>query len=339
MELHWGVLGSGRISHDFVLAVKESKLPHHHFVAIGSRSQESSDAFGNELDIPHRYPDYDAVMNDPEVNIIYIGTIHTLHYPLAIKCLRSGKHILIEKPVTMNAKQFEHIMAVAREHKLFVMEGMWTRYFPLMIKLKELLDEKAIGEVTYLNGNFGFVAPENVLRLLQNDLGGGALLDVGIYLVSMCYFITKQYPVEITSFGVIKNDIDYQTSTIFIYENCHALMTCGFNSKYVNTFTICGTEGSIVIEYPFWCPTTMTMKKGDNVTHFNFDLPPTTGTYFFTNSIGLSYEAEYIRIAISEGKLESHRQTLEDSLSVMKMIDTIKAQIELHYGKHEEMIK
>jgi len=338
MDIYWGILGSGKICHDFVLAVKEAKLEHHHFVAIGSRSQLSSDSFGEDFNIPNRYHDYESVILDPSVNVCYIGTIHTLHYELAIKCLRNGKHVLIEKPVTMNAKQFEHIISIAKENNLFVMEAMWSRYFPLVIKLRELLDEKAIGEVTYLSGNFGFVPSENLLRLLQNDLGGGALLDVGIYLISMAYFITQKMPLNINSFSTLKNSIDYQTSMVFIYENSHAVLTCGLNAKYVNEFLICGTEGSIKIDYPFWCPTSMVMKQEDKETKFTYKLPTSDRKFNFTNSMGLSYEAEYLRQALQDGKLESHRQTLEDSLNIMKIIDEVKKQIGLDYGKNEQLI-
>ena len=187
-KLRWGILGTGYIATLFaegLRVVSDAEL-----VAVGSRSQDSADAFGDKFDVPRRYASYEAVANDDEVDVVYVSTLHNLHKENTLMSLRAGKAVLCEKPFAINVNEAEEMVAVAREEKRFLMEAMWTRYFPIMVRLRELLAEGVIGDVRMLHADFGFRTDFDPRgRLFNPEFGGGALLDVGIYPLSLSYMI------------------------------------------------------------------------------------------------------------------------------------------------------
>src|SRR5882762_7410329 len=170
-RIHWGILGTGKIAHQFAAALR--RLPDAELLAVGSRSADSAGHFANEFGISRRYGNYAELVSDPEVEVIYIATPHSCHAENTRLALNVGKAVLCEKPFTINAAQAREVIQLARERKLFQMEAMWTRCFPLMKKLRELLTSGAIGEVRQLTADFGFRAEyQDDSRLFGPEFGG-----------------------------------------------------------------------------------------------------------------------------------------------------------------------
>jgi predicted dehydrogenase len=187
-QVAWGILGTGSIAHTFAKAVGESKTGR--LVAIGSRSQESADKFGDEFDVPHRHATYEELLSNPEVQAVYISTPHPQHAEWAIKTADAGKHILCEKPLTMNYPEAMAVVEAAVRNDVFLMEAFMYRCHPQTAKLVELIREGAIGQVRVIQADFSFHGgynPES--RLLNPELGGGGILDVGCYCASMARLI------------------------------------------------------------------------------------------------------------------------------------------------------
>ena len=182
-KFRWGILGTGAIARQFVQGLRS--LPEAEVFAVGSRSEASATKFADKRNIPRRHASYDVLASDPDVDVVYIATPHPFHAENATLCLQAGKAVLCEKPFCVNAAEAERVVELAREKRLFIMEGMWTRFFPLMEEVRRLVSEGAIGEVRMLNVDFGFRADlDPASRLFDQRLGGGALLDVGVYCVS-----------------------------------------------------------------------------------------------------------------------------------------------------------
>ena len=186
--IRWGILGAGSIAHKFAQGL--ASAPDAKLVAIGSRSQDKAHAFGEEYAIPNRHGSYEALAGDPNVDIVYVATPHPMHKPDTLLCLQAGKAVLCEKPFSINAADSLDMIAEARKRKQFLMEAMWTRCFPAMRSLKSVIAEGVIGEPRLLQADFGFRANFNPDgRLFNPALGGGALLDVGVYTISLSSMI------------------------------------------------------------------------------------------------------------------------------------------------------
>ena len=187
-KVRWGILGTGAIAKQFVQALRF--VPEAEVFAVGSRSRASAQEFADKKGIPRRHASYDDLASDPDVDVVYIATPHPFHAENATLCLEAGKAVLCEKPFCVNAAEAERVVGLARKKRLFIMEGMWTRFFPLMEEVRRLVSEGAIGEVRMLNVDFGFRADlDPASRLFDPKLGGGALLDVGVYCVSFASMI------------------------------------------------------------------------------------------------------------------------------------------------------
>ena len=183
-RVRWGILGPGSIAHKFVAGL--SLIPDAEVVAVGSRSIERANAFADEYGIPHRYGSYQELVDDADVDVIYVATPHSLHREHTLLCLQGGKPVLCEKPMAVNAREVAEMIQVAGNKNLFLMEAMWTRFLPVWVKVRELLAKGVIGEPRMLTADFGSRAakdPEH--RLFAPHLAGGALLDVGVYPVSL----------------------------------------------------------------------------------------------------------------------------------------------------------
>ena len=179
--IRWGILGPGSIAHKFAVGLQA--IPAGELVAVGSRDQQRADAFADQYGAPNRHASYEALSTDPDIDAVYVATPHPFHQDNAILCLEAGKAVLCEKPFTINAAEAEAV--VARANGVFLMEAMWSRYLPIMVQVRQWLDAGAIGEPLMVSADFGFRAGVNPAgRLFNPALGGGALLDIGIYVVS-----------------------------------------------------------------------------------------------------------------------------------------------------------
>jgi len=323
-NIRWGILGTGNIAHQFAHGLQS--VPDAELVAIASRSQERADSFGDEFGVPNRYPSYEAFAADAEVDAVYISTPHPYHKDNTILCLEAGKAVLCEKPFAINATEAAEMIRVARERKVFLMEAMWSRFFPAYVKLRALLSENAIGEVRQVTADFGFRTAYNPKhRLFDPKLGGGALLDVGIYPVSFASSIYGKQPAEIRSLAT-KSDtgVDEMSAYLFQYDDgALALLSAATRLRTQNEAFILGTEGYIKLPNRFWMPDRLIVQRADDNTPQEIALP------FEGN--GYNYEAIEVGNCLWAGKLESDIIPLDETLQLMQTLDTIRAQWGLKY--------
>jgi len=319
--INWGILGTGSIAKKFaagLTALSDAKL-----VAVGSRKQETADAFADEFDVPNRHASYEALADDPDVDVIYVATPHTFHKASSILCLEAGKAVLCEKPFTINAAEAEELIGVARERGVFLMEAMWSRFLPTLCKARELLAEGAIGEPRMLAADFGFragVDPER--RLFNPALGGGALLDVGVYCVSLASMVFGGPPARIASLATLgETGVDEQSAFILGHDNGElAVLYTAVRTQTGHEARIMGTEGHIHIP-AFWHATGLTLSSGGE--QKQIDAP------FEGN--GYNYEAAEVMECLRAGRRESDVMPLDETLSIMQTLDRIREQWGLKY--------
>lgn len=317
----WGILGPGSIANSFTRGLK--LLPDARIAAVGSRSQEKADAFADQYGIPTRHASYEALVRDPGVDIIYVATPHPFHHPCVQLCLEHGKAVVCEKPFTVNAAQARDLIAMARERGIFLMEAMWTRYFPLMARVRELVAEGAIGDVQLVQADFGFRCGwDPASRLLAPELAGGALLDVGVYVVSLASMLLGT-PDRITGLAHVgETGVDEVSAITLGYASgALAQLSCAVRSNTPQEALIVGTEGSIRIARPFWMPSTMTVSRDGK--------EELIGMPFGEH--GMSHEAAYAMQCLRDGKTESAILGLDETLSIMETMDALRAQWGVRY--------
>lgn len=317
----WGIMATGTIANKFCEGLKSLKDAE--IIAVASRSLDRALAFGRKHGIKRAYGSYEELVKDPEVDIVYIATPHNLHYRGAMLCLEAGKAVLCEKPFTLNAREAESLIRFARERKVFLMEAMWTRYLPAILKVREWLGKGLIGEVRFLKAEFGYRCtwdPEG--RLLNPDLAGGALMDVGIYPVSFASMVYGSQPQSIKSLAHIgQTHVDEQFAVLFGYGGGKiASLSGAVRTNFVNDAIIMVTHGRIHIPDFFYA------KKA---TLYTASGTEEYGPEFEGN--GYHYEAAEAMSCLREGKLESSVMPLDETLAIMHTMDTIRSQWGLKY--------
>jgi len=321
-KLRWGIIATGSIARKFATGLRS--VDGAELVAVGSRSREKADEFGDEFDIPRRHAGYEALVGDGDVDAVYVATPHNLHVENTILALEAGKAVLCEKPFAINAEQARMAVHVARENNLFLMEAMWTRFFPIMYRLRELLVGGVLGEIRMVTADFGFRAEVDPDRRLFNPaLGGGGLLDVGVYPVSFMSMVLGR-PSRITGMAEIgATGVDEQAAVVFGYDGGQlGALTTGIRTSTPQEATVIGTEGRIRIHSPWWQPQRMTIRRpdaGDEEIHL-----PVQGN-------GFNYEADHVARCIARGKTESDVMGLDETIAVMETMDEIRAQWGLKY--------
>lgn len=319
--IKWGILGTGWIASQFTKDLAYASNGEAY--AVGSRTAESAEKFAAEYGIKKAHASYEDLVNDPEVDAIYVATPHPFHKENVLLCLRAGKAVLCEKPFTVNAGEVEELVSFARENKIFLMEGMWTRFLPAICKVREWLNEGKIGEIKLVKADFGFRAdydPEG--RLLNPKLGGGALLDAGIYPVSFASMIFGAEPEQVWSTAHIGDTgVDEEFSLLFSYGSGKTAQLNGaVRLGLTNIAFIYGTDGHIRIP-SFLNAYTAELHVNGNVTTFEDD----------RESIGYAFEAEELGRCLIEGRTESSVIPLGESVSIMKLLDQIRGQWGLRY--------
>lgn len=319
--VNWGIIGPGAIAELFVKGLADS--PHARVVAVGSSSSERARGFAEQHGIPRAYGSYAELVRDPEVDIVYIATLHPAHRDNALAALTAGKAVLCEKSFTMNAGELRDIIGAARARKLFAMEAMWTRFLPAIVKVREWLGSGVIGDVRQVNVSFGNLAPWNPdSRLFAPALGGGALLDVGVYAVSFVSMVAGCQPDSIHSRAHIgQTGVDDYFSAMFGYADGRvAHVSAGLRLKSKHEAVILGTRGEIRVP-DFW------RAKQAELTVYD----ASTEVYADTQQGGLVYEAEEAMRCLREGRLESDVMPLDESLRIMETMDAMRAQWGLVY--------
>jgi len=243
--LGWGLIGTGGIAETFAadLMFTDSGRP----VAVGSRHMHSADRFADEFDIPNRHGSYEALVADPDVDVVYVATPHPMHHANALLALRAGKPVLVEKAFTMNAAEAQELVATARAEGLFLMEAMWTRFLPHIAEIRRLLAEGALGDIVTVTADHGqWFAKDPEFRLFAPELGGGALLDLGVYPVSFASMVLGKPDRIVTLIDPAFTGVDGQTSMLFGYASgAQAVLTCTSSAQSPTRGAIVGTDARI----------------------------------------------------------------------------------------------
>lgn len=320
--IRWGILGTGNIANQFATGL--SVLDDHKLVAVGSRRSETANRFADTYNAPNRHDSYEALAADPEVDIVYVATPHVYHAENSLLCLHNGKAVLCEKPFAINEAEARQVIDYARQQQIFLMEAVWTRLLPHLEQVVELVADGAIGTPTLLQANFCFRTRVNpASRLFDPALGGGGLLDVGIYPVYLAHLLLGQ-PTEIKSLAHLgSTGIDEQAGMIFSHANgAVSVLTSAIRANLPHTAVIAGTEGRIELHERWWAPSSFTLQRDGHE-------PERIEPEVLGN--GYNYEAAEAGHCLRAGRSESEKLPLDTTLAVMRTLDAIRAQWGLRY--------
>lgn len=321
-RLRWGILGTGWIADLFV---KDLQLTGHQVSSVGSRTQENAERFAARFGIPNAHGSYESLLADPQVDIVYVATPHPMHAGNAMAALNAGKHVLIEKPFTVNAAEARAVVDLAAARKLVVLEAMWTRFLPHMRRIRELIASGALGTVYSVVADHTRDLPDDPgHRLNALELGGGALLDLGIYPVSFAWDILGK-PEEILSMARFKaTGADAEVATIFRHGG-DAMSTTISSSDNAgrNVASILGTEARIDIDATWYAPTSFRLLDSEDrvIERYVSDVP----------GRGMQFQADEIERLVAAGSLVGDILPPEESVAIMQTLDTIRGQIGLRY--------
>lgn len=320
--IKWGVLGPGRIAHKFAEGLRHVRGGR--LTAVGSRNLSRAKDFAAMYHAPKAYGSYEELVSDGSIDAIYVATPHPQHSACCRICLEAGKHVLCEKPITVNALEAHELAKLARLQKVLLMEAMWTRFIPTTKAVIELIHAGDIGTPIYLTCDFGFsgsLDPSG--RQLSRDLAGGALLDVGVYCVSLAYMILGKPTKVMATAHIGPSGVDERTSLSSNHANgAVAAMFCSVTAKSPQTATIVGTSGHITMRSPFWCSEELTLT-------INGRKPEIRCFPLLGN--GFNYETEHFMELIRSGANESPLHSMKRSISIMETLDNIRQQINLSY--------
>lgn len=320
--IRWGILGTG-----FIAGLQAQDLTENGFTvqAIGSRSLESSKAFAEQYGVATAHGSYEDLVADPSVDVVYIATPHPFHHANALLALNAGKHVLVEKPFTMNASEAQDIVDLAESKGLVALEAMWTRFLPHMIRLRAIIQEGTIGEVRKVVASHNQSLPKDPAHRLNDPaLGGGALLDLGIYPISFAFDILGAPETIRASASMTATGVDRQTAAIFDYAGGQqAIVDCELDAASANRAMVIGTEGWIDLESTWYNPVPFTVYAVDGSVVERYEQP--------VASRGMQYQAAELERLVRESATAGTILPPSESVSVMAAMDEIRRQIGLSY--------
>jgi predicted dehydrogenase len=319
--IRWGILGTGGIAAAF--AGDLPRVGGAQLAAVGSRSSASAAAFAERHGFARAHGSWAELAADPDVDVVYVATPHAFHLPAALACLAGGKAVLCEKPITLDLPSAARLVQEARTLGLFLMEAMWMRCNPAIRKMVALIADGAIGEVTAVHADFGLQGPFDAgHRLRDPALGGGALLDLGVYPINLAHLVLGA-PATVTSWAHLTPEgVDDNTGILLGYDSgAVAALTCGLVGATKNAASITGTRGRIDLPPGFFVPQSFTLHRADTSEVFEF---PFAGR-------GYQFEAEEVQRCLLAGALESPLMPHETTLEVMALMDTVRDEIGVVY--------
>lgn len=326
-RVRWGIVATGNISTSFTrdLAELDDAVP----TAIASRSLDSANRFGEQFGIEHRYDDYRRLIDDGQVDVLYIGTPHPQHYAIARAALQAGIAVLCEKPVTLTARQARDLVAVAREHNTLFAEAMWMRTNPVVQAVFADLAKGVVGEPMEALADFGFYKEDLPARLLDPALGGGALMDGGIYPMTFVYCALGR-PAEVKAVGSLNADgVDLNVAMAWRYDSgAVAALTCGLRSQNPFTASVSGPEGSLLLPHRFHHPEYYVRRTAAG--EERIDVP--------THGLGYHYEAAEVMRALRDGLLECPALPHADTVEILELLDETRRQIGVSYPGDDEYL-
>lgn len=320
--LRWGILATGGIAHAFASDLRTAGLT---LTAVGSRSAESGERFAREFDIPRVHSSYADLVSDPDVDIVYVSTPHPMHADNAILALENGKHVLVEKPFTLNGAEAARVQDVARRTGLLAMEAMWTRYLPHMLRVRELVQEGALGDIRALTADHTQkISTDPAHRLNDIALGGGALLDLGIYPISFAWDILGA-PTSVTAAANLgATGVDDEVATIFTHER--GAVSTSLSASHAagpNTASIIGTEARIDIDRVWYTPTSFRLVSPDGTVRESFESD--------IEGRGMQFQALAAERYVASGANDSDILPLSETVAIMDTLDEVRRQIGLRY--------
>jgi predicted dehydrogenase len=348
--IRWGILGTGTISRTFARGLQS--LPDAQLLAIGSRSQAKAEEFAYLFSMPRAYQSYEDLVNDKDLDVIYISTPNHRHKDHCLLALEAGKNVLCEKPFALNAEEVREVIALARHKRLFCMEAMWMRFMPVMSKLRKSIDDGAIGEVRMVTANLGFpVALDEDNRFSNRQMGGGALYDLGIYTLSLASYLLGSPTQVVSQASIGPTGVDEQSAFILSYgQEKLAVLHTSLCTHLSCDGLVIGTRGQIKIHPPLYQPHKLSLTIFRNP---NLSIPtqgwldyakkfPVIRFIFFRferlfkerlekiegriEGNGYSYEAAEVMRCLKAGLIESEIMPLDETLRIVETMDTIRAQ-------------
>lgn len=314
-KIAWGIIGLGNIANKFAQTLQ--LMDEVELKGVASRNKDKSVNFGNLFGIhsDRCYGSYQELVEDKSIEAIYIAVPHVFHKEIAILCLNNKKAVLCEKPVTMNENEIKEVVKTARENNTFFMEAMKTRFLPINQIVKQRINDGSLGEVRLLQADYGFNAQFDPMnRLFNKDLGGGALLDVGIYNVSYSSFIFGNNPISFSSeLYMGETEVDESVSINLLYKGGkHALLYSAINLDTIRAANIIGTKGRISVPRFSNADTAYILINGiEEKIHIPFDIN------------GMEYQIREVCKCINEGNVQSDIMSWNDSIEIMKLMDKI----------------
>ena len=322
-KIKWGIIGLGGIAHKFandLITIEDAEL-----YAVASRSQDKADAFAKQYGATKAYATYEDLANDPNVEAVYIATPHALHKDNALMCLEKGIAVLGEKPFAMNAGEVDIMIAKAKEKNVLLMEALWTYFLPHYQYVLKELENKTYGNIIKIESDFGFQRPFDTNdRLFNKNVGGGSLLDIGIYPI-FASLSTLGIPNDIEAIATFfENGIDSSCHMVFNYSNnVKAILKSSILEVFPTEAIFYCEKGTIKINREFHCPSTVTIIANgkEETKDFGYD----------KNIFGYKYEAMHFNKLLKEGKKESDIMTFDFSKKLIKLLDDVRNIINLKY--------
>lgn len=320
-NFNWGILGPGGIAKAFATDLK--LLDGHSVAAVGSRTLKNAQDFANTFG-GTAYGSYEALVADPSIDAIYVATPHPAHKDNVVLALNAGKPVLCEKPFAVNAKEAQEMVAAAQKNNVAMMEAMWSRFLPHYAQVREIVASGVLGKILTVHADHGQrLADQNIARLVEPALAGGALLDLGIYPVSFAHMVLGN-PTKITASGVLTDKgVDAQTSMIFDYaDGAQAVLNTTMIEQTPCRAVVAGVDGWLEIDRVFYTPTSMRVTLFDgSVTEY-----PTNYT-----GHGLREQAEAFKKLVQSGHTQSDILNWKDTVDIMQTLDSVRSQIGLRY--------
>ena len=307
-KIRWGIIGAGRIANTF--AQDLAYVDNAELAGVAARRRASADVFAKQHGIAKSFEGYDELFCDPNIDAIYIATPHTLHLQNAVDALHAGKAVMCEKPITVSAAECQTLIDAANATQRYLMEAMWTWFLPAIEQAKEWVDAGRIGDLRHIKADFGY--PQTYAadkREYDANLGGGCLLEMGVYPVAIARYFSGQDPQDIkVTASMAPNGVEDDVTMLFEYDQCIATLATSFRCKLQNWAYIIGTDGYIAIS-DFWRATECSLFVLDErVDHFEDEM----------QGSGFEYQIASVSDDVLSGRLQSSVVPLQASLGFQR---------------------
>jgi predicted dehydrogenase len=319
--VRWGIIGPGGIASRF--ASDMQRVDGGEIVAVASRSVDRARDFADRFSIARHYGSYEVLAEDPDVDAVYVATPHSRHAADSILCLEAGKHVLCEKPFTLDASQAREVAATAQEHERFVMEAMWSRFLPSYVALVDVLASGEIGDPLLVEADFGFRMPvDPTERHFDLAQGGGALLDLGVYPVQLCFLVLGAPDAVVAQGRVGETGADEQVAAVLHHrDGALGVVKAAIRTTLSCTGRIAGSDGSIDLPAFVHCPDHFVVRSASGERRVD---APWEGD-------GLRFQVDEVHRCLAAGLRESPRMPVEESIAIAAVLDDIRAQIGVRY--------